>query len=237
MRLGKIGFSLLLVLPGQPGAAARQPYAVEVPRRVQREAVRELQVRAAPFSAELRLRGRDTIDVAVTAVQFDMVRSRAIPHTTYYWAHFSPSGTYDMEFSVAIVDDGRIAKPIRTGADVVANIQWLRNGSGQGWQVRVVRLCEELVGLLSPRANGLDGVVPFRTGADLDGLPGPIRDQLEAAGLHPPFLYPTKKVTSVFLWALEPGQTTRYRCTPLDGNPSKVLVAVDSIAGVGRIIK
>ena len=195
---------------------------------VQAEALAAIRVRLAPISQALAARGHDSLVIAHSDLHFTAVPSRQLRGVRYVWATYQPARLIDGRFWALVVTKDGEASGARSAQEFMTRLVRSR----QERAADKIALCSELVRAYSVRADPLHWVRIFRSDTDLSVVLDPGKAEIRARGLHPPFVYPSGQAAApVYLWAIESGQTTRYRCAPFEKGPP--LFVVDSIPGIG----
>ena len=204
------------------------------PRNAHQLLQESLQARyaAAPAVRDLGAAVADSMKVVTES-------SRAVPGLVYHWGTYSPPNTADAGvWGVAAELNGK-ARILQAPADWAALVSlgsWLPGNESQ-----VVEACAEVVRTVGPRRENYPRPVLFR---DSSSLANVLTDELPLLPESRPSIWSRAEKPrgerqdggwTSLLWAVEMGQTTKYRCE-FDKSGAKLdvrLTSVDSIPKVG----
>lgn len=213
-------------------ATARVPRSQEPSVPGSSEVVGEIRAAVERVSDQRQVLGMTPFQFLPDSVSFLRESSTAVAGMIYEWGTYQPPGTYDVLFTAVAAH--------RRGQNLVLRSppDWGRVATAEAWRdataQRAERACREIVEYTGPRRD--IGIRPrvYVGPSSVSNLFAADRDSLLRLGIESPQVTGGRRSGewSVTFWAIESGQTTRYRCM-LGPGDSTSLAVVDSIYGLG----
>lgn len=231
-----LGITLLVVAAGPVTACRGAERQVRGASLEERDAAALRLLRAAAARRDRQLSGGWSQRFDPAAVRFESAASPAVSGLTYWWGSYIPPGTADVVLDVVAARGPTESRLLESPTD------WFQAAHSAGWHpvtaAAALEGCVDAVETAGPRGWPDRRAWLYRDSSSVTNdeefgvYPESARAFAVRRGLEEGRLAgdSARGFTGSF-WMLEPGQTTRYRCTVL--RSSFKLEAIDSLTEMG----